>query len=64
MSIVNIIKERLTGNKNKQQKRDLSEARIKILKNNGYSIKEISRVAGLSESKIRSILKSQEQESE
>ena len=62
MSIISIIKDRLTGNKNKQPK-DLSEARIKALKNAGYSIKEIGRVSGLSESTIKLILNSQVQES-
>ena len=51
-----IIKEKLTGKK--QPKRNLSEARIKILKNNGYNIEEISRVAGLSKSTIRKIINS------
>ena len=58
-----IIKKRLADNKNKQLKRELSETRIKALKNAGYSNEEISRVSGLPESTIRVILKSQEKES-
>ena len=61
---MSIVKQRLMDNEMKQTKRDLSEARIKVLKNSGYSIEEISRVSGLSESTIRLIIKSQEQESE
>ena len=61
MGILKIIKERLTGKR--QPKRNLSEARIRALKNAGYSIKEISKCGGISESTIRTILKSQEKES-
>ena len=61
---MSIIEERLTANKNRQQKRELNVTRIKVLKNAGYSNEEIGRVVGLSESTIRLILKkSQEQES-
>lgn len=56
---VRIIKDRLDAIKNKQRKKKLTNTRIKILKDNGYSMEEISRVVGLSESTIRLILKSQ-----
>lgn len=60
---MSIIQDRLMTNKNKQLGKELNEARIRSLKDAGYSNKEIGRVMGLAESTIRLILESQKQES-
>ena len=61
---MSITEERLTAKKKIQLGKDLNKAKIKVLHDNGYSNAEIGRVMGLSEAIIRTILKSQEEESE
>ena len=61
---MSITEERLTAKKKIQLGKDLNKAKIKVLYDNGYSNAEIGRVMGLSEATIRTILKSQEKESE
>jgi DNA-binding NarL/FixJ family response regulator len=61
---MSITEERLAVKKKIQLGKDLNKAKIKVLHDNGYSNAEIGRVMGLSEATIRTILKSQEKESE